>query len=716
MSRLSNNRKKALTERDWDTVIKYGEMELNQDPQSIKILNDLAFAYFNKKDYNQALICCDKIQEVTPTEDLKVLSEKYGMHYMRYNEVLGEIYYLQGKDKDALEIFDRLKVLGSYFSKKYSLTASILIRQKNYKGAAKEYADMLTYCPRHFKAATDGLLELVDIDPLNDTTYTTLFKTFNETKNIQSIIVNYEVLRKKGKAEEKHLYILIHLYYYSGKYEEAMKVAREEIDKQPDNPYLHIFLSKIYQSLMEYPKAIICIEKAMKLDKQHEDRYRLFHDAMIKNLHTCEKKLIESINVHIKNKQCSDAIRDAEQLLKIIPDKESYQTVFIKVIEKSISIFLAEENIDEAVMLMDRLTTLKGQYPHVHVQIEAIKKQISDTRIKVYEDIISGQTLTGDKLNRIRYELADIYLAEGRDNDRGIRLLQDVTECGGQYGNDSHYYLAHHLLKIKDLATAETHVQKYSEIPCTDDHVKSKMYDLGDACEKAGLKHQARGLFSKILDSDNNFRDVEKRINTLRQSSGSVREIPEAVMVVDICESSKMTDLYGDGSTYLIKNALEDIMFPIFKDNKSAFRKSTGDGFLVSFPNSKHALDAAIQILKDISAYNSRVENGPEIHLRFGIHFGEVRVRPDGDRHGTNINIPFRVEGLKGDDLVIVKDGISREEFTLIDRIFITEALYNDVLKKGNYNIRYLGLFELRNITGMHKIYQVMTGNERRKL
>ena len=55
-----------------------------------------------------------------------------------------------------------------------------------------------------------------------------------------------------------------------------MKVAQEEIDKQPGNPYLHIFLSKIYQHLMEYPKAVICIEKAMKLDKQHEDRYACF--------------------------------------------------------------------------------------------------------------------------------------------------------------------------------------------------------------------------------------------------------------------------------------------------------------------------------------------------------------------------------------------------------------------------------------------------------
>ncbi|MGR3304273.1 MAG: hypothetical protein ACUZ8I_17480 [Candidatus Scalindua sp.] len=713
MSELKNNRKKALAERDWDMAIKYGEIELEQKPQSVKILNDLAFAYFNKKDYNQALICCDKIHEVIPTEDLTVLSEKYGMRYMRYNEVLGEIYYLQGKDKEALEIFDRLKVLGSYFSKKYRLTAMISIRQKDYEGAAKEYTDMLTNCPRHFKEAINGLLDLVDIDPLNEEAYAGLFKAFNETTNIQSIIVNYESLREKGKASEKFLYILINLYCCSGKYEEAMKVAQEEIDKQPGNPYLHVFLSKIYQNLMEYPKAINCIKEAIKLDKPHEERYRLFYDALTKNLSTYEKKLIESINVHIKNKQCQDAIRGSEKLLEITPDKESYQTVIIKVIEKSISIFLAEGNIEEAVMLMDRLTTLEKQYPHVPVQIEAIKKQLSDKRVTVYENMISGKELTGDQLNRVRYELGNIYLTEVKDDDRGIKLLQDVTEAGGQYESDSHYLIAQHLLEIKDIDTAERHVQKYSAVSCTDDRVKSKMYDLGNACEKAGLKHQARGLFNKISASDSNFKDIKNRIDTLKHSSGSGREVPEAVMVVDICESSRMMDLYGDGATYLIKNALDGIMLPIFKDNKSSFTKSIGDGFLVCFPNSKCALDAAIQVLESVSTYNSNVADGPEIHLRFGIHFGEVRVRPDGDRHGTNINIPFRVEGLKGDDLVVVKDGISREEFTLIDRIFITEALYNSVLKKGGFNIRYLGLFELRNITGMHKIYQTITGNEK---
>ncbi len=713
MSKLKENRKKALADNDWDMVIKYGKMEFEQKPQSVKILNDLSFAYFKKQDYNQALVCCNKIQEIISTDDLEELADKYGIRYMRYNEVLGEIYYVQGKDKDALEVFDRLKVLGPYFSKKYSLSAKILIRQKDYKGAVKEYADMRSHCPRHYKIATNGLLDLVDADPLNEEVYTALFNAFNEARDVQSIILNYDALRKRGEASEKHLYILIHLYYCAGKYDEAMKVTREEIGKKPENPRLHVFLSRIYQKLMEYPKAINCIKEAIRLDKQHEEIYRPSYDALVNSLGAHEKKLIESINTHMRNRLCLDAIRSSERLLEITPGKKSFQTVFVKVVEKSISIFLAEGNIEEAVMMTDRLEALAEKYSHVPVQIEAIKKQVSDKRVAVYENLISGETLTGDQLNSVRYELANIYLADAKDRDRGIALLQAVVQTGGLHESDSHYLIALYFLKIKDLESAEKHVQKYSALSDTDEQAKSRMYELGDACENAGLKHQARGLFSKVSASDSSFKDVGARINTLKRPSGSGREVPEAVMVVDICESSKMMDMYGDGATYQMKNALEDIMFPIFKEMKSSFAKSTGDGFLVCFPNSKYALDAGIQILDCMNKYNSKVESGPQVHLRFAIHFGEVRVMPDEDRHGTNINIPFRVEGLKVDGLVEVKDGISREEFTLIDRIFITEAFYNSVSQMGNYNIRFLGLFELRNITGMHKIYQVMTGNEK---
>ena len=86
----------------------------------------------------------------------------------------------------------------------------------------------------------------------------------------------------------------------------------------------------------------------------------------------------------------------------------------MKVIEKSISIFLAEGNIEEAVMLIDRLETLTEKYPHVPVQIEAVKKQVSDKRVIVYENMISGEKLAGDQLNRVRYELASIFIRRER--------------------------------------------------------------------------------------------------------------------------------------------------------------------------------------------------------------------------------------------------------------------------------------------------------------
>ncbi len=170
-----------------------------------------------------------------------------------------------------------------------------------------------------------------------------------------------------------------------------------------------------------------------------------------------------------------------------------------------------------------------------------------------------------------------------------------------------------------------------------------------------------------------------------------------------------MMDLFGDEATYQIKNILEGIMFPIFQSFDSHFTKSTGDGFLVSFPHTRQAVDAAVEILRRTQNYNSKITNGPEVHLRFGIHFGAVRIRPDGDRHGNNVNIPFRVEGLQGKDLIEVDGGMSANDFPARDRILVTEAGAHGIKSVEKYDVRYVGLFELKNITGIHKIFQVRT-------
>lgn len=708
MSKFSDGRKKAYKERDWDKVIEYAEMELREDPENIKALNDLSYACFNRQDYDRALSLCERIYELTPQRDVAVQSQKLGTRYMRHHEILGEIYYLRGRDDDALKIFEQLKVLGPLFSKKYGLSARIYVRRGDYTAAAKEYLDMAVHCPRHFNEAAAGLLDLVDMDPLNDALYQAFFEIYTESNQLQSIISSYEAMRSTGKAKDRFLFTLIHLYHLSNENDKAMEILQEEIKQRPDHPHLQIFLGKVLQAQMEFTQAETCIKKAVSLDSRNRIRYRKFYGALIEDRQRAEQRLKAAVSDHLKNKRCAEAIRSCEQLLKINAKNKAYEVALSRVIDNAITIELAEGNIQDAVILIDRLATFEKVNPEIPEKVKALRQRLSDRRIEVYENMISGGEVEGDNLNRVRFELAQLYMDEGRNTDRAIGLLGEVIQSGGQYEIDSRYRIALHLLKSRDLDSAEMHVQKFAALPCSDDRVKSQMYELGGACEAAGLKHQARTLFNKILMADKGFRDVAERVEILKQPAGG-REIPEAVMVLDVCESSRIMDLFGDEATYQLKNALEGIAFPIFKDRKSDFSKSTGDGFLVTFPNSRQAVDAAIRILKGTGNYNLRVVDGPQIHLRFGIHFGAVRVRPDGDRHGTNVNIPFRVEGLKGKDLIEVEGGVSKEGFPARDRILITEAVHHDISGSDQYHVRYLGLFELRNITGVHKIYEVLS-------
>ncbi len=708
MSKFSAVLRKAHRERDWDKTIKYGEQALKQDPKDIKVLNDLACAYFNKKDYERSLAICETIYEIAPPDNLSLQAKNLGVRYMRHHEVLGEIYYLKGRDRDALKTFELLKTLGNIFSKKYSLSAKIHIRQGNFEGALKEYRDMADNCPRHLNEATNGLLDLVERDPLNEACYETLFRIYTDSKQLASIISGYEALRSTGKAKEKFLFTLINMYQLSGEGNKGLSVIREELRRRPDNPNLYIYLGKAYQARVDFSQARACIEKAISLDPANTERYRHVYDAMVQHLQREEQKLKHAVGRYIKANRCPEAIAACEKLLKIRPRDKKYRLVLYKVIEKSIDIYLGEGKANAAVPLIDRLEDFRDVVPDIQKRIVSLNRKGADSRIQVYENMIARNEVSGDELNRIRCELAESYLDQKREPDRALALLEEVVQSDGSYESRARYDLAVHLFKAKKLEAAEAHVQKFAAGPCADEKIMSQMYDLGVICVEAGLKHQARTLFTKIVARDKTYKDVNQLMEKLQQQSGGT-EIPEAIMVVDICESSRIMSVYGDEATYQIKNALDGIMLPVFRGCESSFIKSTGDGFLVTFPHSRQAVDSALQILDSAKKYNAGVAGGPKIHLRFGAHFGAVRVRPDKDRHGTNVNVPFRVEGLKAKDLIEVEGGILRKDFAPRDRILITEAVSHELSGEGGFEIRYIGLFELRNITGIHKIYQVIT-------
>jgi len=704
-SHHEDSRKAAYRKGIWNDVIRYGEKELKHDSDNIKVLNDVAFAYYMNRDYEQATKLCEHIYHIEPKPDIRVQAREIGPRYMRYHEILADMYVLQGRDEEALAICNNLKTLTSLFSKKHSIAAKIHVRRGNLPAAAKEFEDMAEKCSSHFKEAVVGLVDLAKVDPLAEAPYRYLYALYIQSNELNSIIARLETICGGEQADKDSLYNLIHMYYFSGSYEKEIHLLNQKIVTDTDDSHLHFFLAKAYQAKKESGKARQHIDRAIAMAPQYADCYTCLRNEMIFSEKSALQRLEEAIRKDVKERRPYKAIKGYEQLLKAKPAHQPYWIGLAQVVDMAIDVEIAGSDFESAFQHLDQLKLLAENYSVAKNIYEQRNAQLTPKRIEYYEALISQKADSAGEINQKRLILARLYI-QHKDIKHAVQHWSAVIKAGGEERTEAIFQLASYLLQIGKIEMAEPYVQEFVSVPCDNEQIKGWMYALGVASEKAGLKSQARNLFGKLCMENREYKDAAKRLAGLNQRDHS-EEVPEGVMVLDICESSRMMDLYGDEITNEIKNMLENIMFPIFEENSSKFCKSTGDGFLVTFTEVEHGVKAAIKILQRMDEYNTRKEGLP-VHLRFAVHFGAVHIRQDNDRHGTNINIPFRVEGLKAENLIQVEGGMRPEELSKQDRILITEAAYQRLLTHKEFRCRYVGMFELRNITGAHKIYQVL--------
>lgn len=183
--------------------------------------------------------------------------------------------------------------------------------------------------------------------------------------------------------------------------------------------------------------------------------------------------------------------------------------------------------------------------------------------------------------------------------------------------------------------------------------------------------------------------------------------VTEAILVLDLCNSTDIANRYGDTfSLNLIKN-LTDMVSPIARQEKCRFSKGTGDGFLMTFPEAANAVRFAQNTLLTVAKHNDKAEDRERINLRFAIHFGEAKVDDQGDRLGVAVSMTFRVEGVKADGLIPLEGGMSPEEVPADNRILISENVVKEIQQMQGPQIKLVGLFELKGITGLHRIYSL---------
>lgn len=277
-----------------------------------------------------------------------------------------------------------------------------------------------------------------------------------------------------------------------------------------------------------------------------------------------------------------------------------------------------------------------------------------------------------------RYALTPGTRIIGRSPDSDIPLPDD------QFVSGSH---------------AELHMDEHGTLILRDRGSRNGTFLLGEAVSEPreiqpGDIFQTGKTFIKIS------RRAAERYTIPESEAEST---PEAILVIDMVGSSRIAQAMGDRVAGKVKNILLGKLEDTLKNYPAEYMKNTGDGFMIIFGNVKNAVRFATEYfsgLKDDEA-------GRGIHIRMGLHFGETTKLSDGDRRGMAVDMAFRVESVKLDDMHQTITGIKKDMLPRIDRIFITEVVQRMLGADSTVRTRCIGYFDLKGFTGRHKIYEI---------
>lgn len=119
--------------------------------------------------------------------------------------------------------------------------------------------------------------------------------------------------------------------------------------------------------------------------------------------------------------------------------------------------------------------------------------------------------------------------------------------------------------------------------------------------------------------------------------------------------------------------------------------KRIGDAFLISFESALNAVLCAIDIQKGLGSYNQGKADPEQVHIRIGIHLGDIVVR-EGDVFGEGVNVASRVEPLAHPD-----------------GICITRSVYDLVKKRMEIKAVELGPQQLKNVDEAVEVFHLLS-------
>lgn len=117
------------------------------------------------------------------------------------------------------------------------------------------------------------------------------------------------------------------------------------------------------------------------------------------------------------------------------------------------------------------------------------------------------------------------------------------------------------------------------------------------------------------------------------------------IVAMDVVGYSRLMEIDEKGTLDRLKDTRSNIVAPAIARHCGRTIKLMGDGTLVEFSSVVRALQCAVDIQQELAAHNASVGERHNLHLRIGLHLGDVIVE-GSDIYGDGVNVASRLESI----------------------------------------------------------------------
>ena len=128
-----------------------------------------------------------------------------------------------------------------------------------------------------------------------------------------------------------------------------------------------------------------------------------------------------------------------------------------------------------------------------------------------------------------------------------------------------------------------------------------------------------------------------------------------AIMFADISGSTKLFEVLGDVTARVTVSETLELLSKVIHAHNGIIIKTIGDEIMCTFPTADDSANAATDMQETLQESNKMKDDGPDIKIRIGMHFGPALLE-GGDVFGDAVNIAARMATqAKGDQIITTK-------------------------------------------------------------